>query len=248
MSIPWPYRVGTRCTIQPIVKRYSVAPFDGIFEQSFVRTGEAVQANQLLARMDDRELRLKLAELIADRSRARKKHDSSLAVDDVPAAQLAHLEAEKLDLQIRLLRQREKDLELRSPIDGIVLSGDLDDSQGAPVKRGNTLFEIAPVTGLRIEAEIPEEDIASIEHGMRVRAALDGAPGKYIEGEIMHVHPRAEPRDGRNIFVAEVELTEQDELLRPGMSGHARVGGPLRPIGWIWFHKAWQRVSRYLKV
>ena len=131
---------------------------------------------------------------------------------------------------------------------GVVLKGDLDDAVGAPVKVGQTLFEIAPLSPIKLELAIPETDLPSVEIGMVVHAQLDGYRGEAISGKVSKIHPRAEIRDSKNVFIAEVEFENPDDALRPGMSGVARVKSAIRPLGWIWFHKAWHRVRTFTGV
>ena len=52
--------------------------------------------------------------------------------------------------------------------------------------------------------------------------------------------------DGRQVFVAEVEVANVDNLLRPGMSGRAKVRGPRAPLGWIVLHKPLEAAGRWL--
>lgn len=78
-------------------------------------------------------------------------------------------------------------------------------------------------------------------------AQLEGYRGEKVRGEVAKIHPRSEIRDGQNVFIAEVNLENPDRELLPGMSGLARVRSRIRPLGWIWFHKAWYRVRVFFR-
>ena len=84
----WPYRIGCDCAIEPVKKRFVVAPFAGVFEKSLVRPGDVVEANQKLARMDGRELRMELAGVVADYQRAKKSRDVNVAAGKTGASQI----------------------------------------------------------------------------------------------------------------------------------------------------------------
>ena len=78
---------------------------------------------------------------------------------------------------------------------------------------------------------------------MCIRDRLDGAPGKKLHASLERITPRARADTGKNHFVADATLAEDtpqetQTMLRPGMSGTAKVVGPNRAIGWILFHKA----------
>lgn len=243
---PWPHRIREKCTLEPTVRRFLVAPYDGILQSSFSRPGDLVKVGQTLARMDDRELRWELSSTIAERGRAAKERDVAMADNDTSETQLAALEMERLDLKIELLKHRERTLDITSPIDGVVLRGDLDDAEGAPVKTGQSLFEVAPLEKVKLELSVSEEELRYVRAGMKVTARLEGIQHDTVQGTVNTVFPRSEIRDGKNVFVAEVELQNPQQSLRPGMSGHARVHSGIKPLGWIWLHKAWHRLRNWI--
>ena len=69
----------------------------------------------------------------------------------------------------------------------------------------------------------------------------DAIPERSLTATIRRIHPRAELRDGDNVFVAEADILNEDGILRPGMRGQARVSTERHPLGWNLFHKpvAW---------
>ena len=77
-----------------------------------------------------------------------------------------------------MLEHRSENLEVRSPIDGIVIGGDLKRAEGVPVQVGQTLFEVAPLASMDVEIEIPGGEIALLKGGLPVQVVLDAFPGK----------------------------------------------------------------------
>ena len=63
-------------------------------------------------------------------------------VDAIAEAQQANLEMKRLDMKRQLLAERQQHLQIRSPISGTVVSGDIEKSEGAPLAIGQNLFEI----------------------------------------------------------------------------------------------------------
>jgi multidrug efflux pump subunit AcrA (membrane-fusion protein) len=242
----WPYRISSDCSIEPVTKRYVVAPFAGVFEKSLVRPGDVVAADQKLAEMDGRELRMQLSEVMAAYHRARKSRDVNVATGKTAAAQIDVLEMQIQDQKRQLLESRIKNLDIKSPTAGIVVTGDLERSQGAPVTSGQALYEIAPLDRMIVEIEIRDEDIAHVEVGQKVAVKLDAYPGKVWVGTIEKIHPRSEIRDSKNVFIAEVSLGEDGETLHPGMKGTATVTTSSHTLLWIGFHKAWYTTLKWL--
>jgi biotin carboxyl carrier protein len=234
----WPYNISCDCSVEPVKKRYIAAPFAGVFEKSLVRPGDVVEANQKLARMDGRELRMELAGTIADFQRAKKSRDVNVAAGKTGASQIDILEMQGLDQKRQLLESRIENLDIKSPTKGIVVSGDLEKTEGAPVTAGQALYEIAPLDRMIVEVEIKDEDIGYIEEGQSVSVKLDAYPGRAWSGTVEKIHPRSEIRDSKNVFIAEVAMPS-GETLRPGMKGSATVATESHTLLWILLHKAW---------
>ncbi|MBC7817496.1 MAG: hypothetical protein IAG10_11445, partial [Planctomycetaceae bacterium] len=139
MVIPVPYSVNCDCELQPVTRRFVAAPFEGALEKAFVEVGDPVQADQLLARMDGKEVRWEQAGNAAEYERAAKERDAHLADQEFGEAQLAKLQMERLALTTKLLEHRNERLEIRSPIDGIVVSGELKRAEGIRLAMGQSL-------------------------------------------------------------------------------------------------------------
>ncbi|MFM9962897.1 MAG: efflux RND transporter periplasmic adaptor subunit [Planctomycetaceae bacterium] len=246
MAWPMPYRISCRCVVEPMQRRFVVAPHQGLIATSLVQPGDTVRAGQTLAQMDGREVRWELAGLEADRRQAQQQRDSSLSRGDLSKSELARLEVEQLDAKVELLRRRESLLELTAPLDGIVLSGSIDKLSSAPVETGQVLFEIAPLDQLRVEVAAPAADYRHIAVGDTIELRFDGRLSDPVIGKLSRIRPRSEIRDSADVFVAEVELPNLNDSLRPGQRGRAIIFGPQHPLAWNLFHKAFDRVRQWL--
>lgn len=242
MMVPFPYQIICDCELQPMVRRYIAAPFEGRLESSGVEPGDVVSAGQVLVKLDDREIRWELDGVQADLHRALKERDGHFAAGEYGKADIARLESERLRLKSDLLAHRGSRLEITSPIDGIVVSGDLRKTEGAPVTVGQTLFEIAPLDRIAIEILIPEREIAYVAEGTPVDVVLEAFPDRHWEAAIVRLHPRAQLKNDHLVFVAEIEIANEYVLLRPGMQGRATLTTPSRPLGWNLFHHVWERL------
>ncbi|MEM1070773.1 MAG: efflux RND transporter periplasmic adaptor subunit, partial [Planctomycetota bacterium] len=246
MLLPIRYRIGTDLELQPVEQRFVAVPFDAPLERVFVRPGDVVERDDLLATINPREIEFQLAGTRAELSRAIQERKRFLSEHDFAGSQLAEFESEKLRLDKELLEYQRENLEIRSPIGGIVVSGDLEPSEGMPMTRGKTLFEIAPLGECSVELLIPEEDFAHVRVGMNVAFYVHAYPGTKLEGSIERVHPRAELRDHVNVYVAELKLNDPDQRMRPGMRGRAKIIGDRHTLCWNLFHKALHASYRFL--
>ncbi|MEX2138901.1 MAG: HlyD family efflux transporter periplasmic adaptor subunit [Pirellulales bacterium] len=236
---PWPYHLPCECVVEPVTRRIVSAPFDGVLDRTLVRPGDRVNAGDELALMDGRELSMQLASRQALRNQSRQRYTAALAKRDATSAQLALMEIQQTEQEVGLLEHRRENLVIRSPLDGIVVSGDLHRAAGAPLTVGQKLFEIAPLDHMVVEASVPEHEVGDVEEGQSVSLSLESHPGVRLRGSVTCLHPQAELRDQNSVFVAEVELTAADVPLLPGMSGQAHIDVGSRSVAWILFHRPW---------
>ncbi|MFM7070550.1 MAG: efflux RND transporter periplasmic adaptor subunit, partial [Planctomycetota bacterium] len=246
MSVPWPYRVPCECRVEPAVRRFVVAPYDGVLERVFAKPGDIVEEGQLLARLEDRALRLERPTIEAELHQAAKKRDVALAKNDSSARQIAELEIRQFASKLRLLDDRAEHLELLSPVKGVIASGDLERAEGATLEEGQSLFEVVLLDRMIVEIAVPDDEVSHVRPGQSVDIRLDAYPGRAWAAPLERIQPRAEIREEENVFVAEIELENVDERLRPGMKGRAKVATDRRPLGWILFHKPWEYVVKRL--
>ena len=159
---------------------------------------------------------------------------------------MATLEAESLDHEIERLEYRQEHLQVRAPIDGLVLQGDLERSEGAPLRMGDPLFEVGPLDRLLVEFAVDATDISLVESGASARLKLESYSGDRLETEILRVSPKSEWRSDRNVFICEAEIDYPNNALRAGLEGKGKIEGPRRPLAWIWLRNAWLAARYHL--
>jgi hypothetical protein len=125
-----------------------------------------------------------------------------------------------------------------APFDGVIVSGDLSQSLGSPVERGQVLFDIAPLDGYRIALRVDERDMAHVALGQRGELAVTAMPGEPLPFTVTSIVPVNVAQEGRNVFRVEARL-DGDPLisssrLRPGMTGVGKIHVEERRLVWIW--------------
>lgn len=200
----------------------------------------------MLAQLDERELKWQLSGLQADRSKALKKRDAHLAAGETAAAQIARLEIEHIKVKSELLQYQSQHLDIRTSIAGLVLVGDLQKEEGVSVKRGQKLFEIAPLDYVLVEIAIPADEIRHYQDGMPVAVQLESFPDTVWEMPLTRLFPSSVVRDGENVFLGEIKLDNPNGLLRPGMRGRANLNVGSKPLIWVWLHKPLAKINEWL--
>jgi len=242
LSIPFPHTLSGKVVIEPSIRRFVSAQFNGLLKHTVREAGDKVSAGEVLARLDEKEIEWMLSGLTADRNRAKKQKDINAAKKDRAGVQMAQLEIERLDAKIALLEYQANNLEIKSPIDGIVIRGDLKRVEGSPVSKGQTLFEIAPLESMRVELALVAEDMIYVRPEMPMTIQLEAYPFEEWFLDIDNIHPRSTVKDGDSVFIIEADLENPDGKLRPGMEGEGEITADKHPLGWVLFHKVWEKI------
>jgi hypothetical protein len=244
--LPLRYVVPADIELQANERRFVAVPFDGPLRSSMVRPGDLVQVGDLLAEIDPRELEYELSGVNAELERALQEKKAQMVERNVAASQMAGLDSQRLRSEADLLTLRRQNLEIRSPIAGVIVRGDLERSWGMPMTRGDTLFEVAPLAVMQVDIAVPEDEIRHVRVGMNVDFFLDALPERALRGTISWIHPRAELVENNNVFIARMKLANPDLLYRPGMRGRARIKSDRHPLIWNYLHKPYHALRHAL--
>ncbi len=232
-----PYKVSAPCWIDPGQRRQVAVPFDGILAQANVKPGDRVAANQILAVLDGKEFQWKLADVKSRLASIKKRRDQALAVENMPDTQLASLEMASLQVEQDLLVYQNENLNIRSPLDGVIIAGDLAQSEGVPVQRGQRLFDVAPIDFFSLELAVPADEILHVTPGMPITVRLESEAAFQQTGVLDSLEPSSRVHESKNVFIGHTTLSNPDGRLRPGMRGKALIIAPPRSLGWILFHR-----------
>lgn len=241
----WPttLRVVAPARVEGIGQRVIAAPVDGFVQAVSLRPGAAVKAGQVLASLEDRDLGLERAKWSAEASQLDKQYRDALTKDDAAQIVIARSKLEQAQAQLDLVALQIERAQLRSPIDGVLISGDLSQAVGMPVKRGQELMTVAPDNSFRIVAEVDEQDIGDLRVGQPAQVLFAALAEGAVATTVTRVAPVAMPLDGRNVFEIEGRLDSKIPALRHGLRGVARIDIADSSVGAVW----WQRARQWLQ-
>jgi RND family efflux transporter MFP subunit len=230
------YRVSAPAVVEGAVQRAVVAPFDGYIEQAVVRAGQKVEKGDLLARLDDRDLRGEHRRLDAEEGELAEQHRQAVALLDHGKAKVIEAQLAQTRARLTLIEDQLVRTELRAPLDGLVISGDWSRSLGVPVSRGELVFEIAPLEAYRVAIQVSDREIASLAAGQAGELILSALPRRPVRLSVTDIATLAVEEPGEPVFRVEAELVDETTELRPGMEGVAKVTVGERRRWWIWTH------------
>lgn len=199
----------------------------GVVESIGFQSGEEVEKGDLLVQLDDDVDRARLRELetaeatqLSGRKRYTRLYQQGNASEverDLAVSEYLQAKA-RTEAQRELLRQKS----IRAPFSGVVGIRRVD--IGQYVTPGEPLVTLQQLEPIYVNFALPEQDLAQVQSGLKVRAELTAFPDQYFEGEITAVEPGVDP-DTRN-FNIQASFENAERKLRPGMFARITIQLP----------------------
>jgi biotin carboxyl carrier protein len=243
--VPVPFRIASQALVEGSVQRAAVVPFAGYLRAAPARAGDIVKAGQVLAVLDDRDLKLEQSRWASELEVALRKEREAMAAGNAVDQRLAGAQANQARAQLDLAQSKLERVTITAPFDGTVVKGDLSQQLGSPLEQGKVLFELAPLDAWRVILKVDERDIDHVRVGAKGELVLASLPGQALAFTVRKLTPVAVAEDGRNHFRVEAELGQSAPRLSPNMEGVGKVdAGQASPL-WIWTRPLldWMRLA-----
>jgi multidrug efflux pump subunit AcrA (membrane-fusion protein) len=269
--VPWPYRMSAKGALEPKTKSEIFAPISGDITEVKVDHGDAVAKDQPLVVMRNRELEIKAEDIIGQLNTARENVSGlrnqlstgsagvKLAESDRQKMLLelrrALAQVESYQKQMKLLRERQEQLTVKSPIAGRVITWDAKRLlQNRPVETGQVLLTVAAAeSDYEIKLYMPERRAAKVtserqkvkadnpQAELKVDYILMTEPGKTYYGQVSDVADATETHEEHgNVVPIRVQPDETITNGRPGATVTAKVHCGTAPLGWCLLHEAYE--------
>jgi HlyD family secretion protein len=208
------------------------------------------------ARRDlDRKQELFAKELIArsDRDTAQAVHDAAVAQLEASKAQEGALgsQVRMAEAQVRVveallqsaeaqvkqkraaLDQLQVDLDhtqIRSPIEGVVLARKVEPGQTvAAALQAPVLFTLAEnLSQMELQVDVDEADVGQVREGQRATFTVDAYPGREYPARVRRVDFGSQTKEGVVSYLTVLTVANDDQSLRPGMTGTAQITTAIR--------------------
>ncbi|MFT7227615.1 MAG: multidrug resistance efflux pump [Methylophilaceae bacterium] len=239
------YKVGANATLEGYVHRVLIAPFDGYVATAIHRAGDVVTTGSVLATLDDSDIKLEYFKWISQRAQYSKQYQDAAAQHDRAQSNITLAQVQQAEAQVSLLESQLSRTEITAPFDGLVVNGDLNQSLGSAVKRGQVLFEVAPLNLYRVILEVDQGEITDIQKGQKGTLKLSSIPDAVFPLTIIQLTPVSSSKEGRSYFRVEAVLDRVSDRLSPGMEGVGKIEVGERKLIWILTHKIvdWIRLT-----
>lgn len=107
-----------------------------------------------------------------------------------------------------------------APRDGIVLERNV--VEGMKVAAGDSLFRLADISTIWVNADVPERELAAVRIGAPVTVRLRGRPGTTFQGKVGLIYPQV--AEATRTTRVRVELANPDGMLLPNMYADVEIG------------------------
>jgi len=238
------YRIGAPMEIRPRQQRIVSVPFDGVLFEIApgIESGKRVEAGELLAELDTRQIRLGLIEAEAQILQYEKEADEAMKKPDLAAAQQAQAKVDQAKARRDRFAEQIEQAKLRAPIAGTIISPDIKDKVKASLKVGDELFKIADLSEVVAIARVEDRDISYIHVDQTGEVSPKSSPDREIPLVVEQIVPLAQAKEGINAFEVRAALKPEAgnaaalalmQTLRPGVEGQARFNTEKRSLLWI---------------
>ena len=200
--------------------------------QTALKTAQA-RYNQAVAQLNQARLSERSAASAGQAQAAAQIQQSQSQVEQSQAqvgqaqAQVLNAEAqvEQARAALQLAEVNLAHTTIRSPIDGVVVSRDVDVGQTVAASlSAPTLFTIAQdLTQMQVIANIDQADIGLVEQAKGVRFDVDAFPGQEFTGAIQQL--RLNPVNAQNVVTYNVviDVKNPEQKLKPGMTANLTI-------------------------
>ncbi|HEY0759589.1 MAG TPA: GAF domain-containing protein [Acidisarcina sp.] len=246
---PLPLRVSGNAVVAPLHVVTVAAPVEGNVEEVFAREGQRVLRGDVVGTLSDATWRTELTSAQTRYQAQMLTMQSDLARQS-PLAGRESAQSEYLRAEMDRAQLRVQSAQLRSPIDGIVVTPNLGNAAGEHLLAGAAFAQVLDISNAMINVAVDQEDAPLLRSGQSVSIKLNSFPARTLHGRVSIVSPQAQTSEGKRVFFARVPLPNGNASLRDGMDGRAKIYVGFRPAGYVLLRHAallvWQTLWNWI--
>ena len=174
------------------------------------------------------------------------KASLALALAGATAEELkiARSDVDRLERELAYDRDELLRTRILAPMDGVVVTADMNLRVGDYLKTGEMFVEIEQTDEVTATISIPEADVGFIKPGQTVRLRAASQSDIEVTGEIRQVAPVAEDAGYGRIVRATAVFPNKDGILRSSMTGWAKIEGA-KMLAWEAYLRT---IVRFVKI
>ena len=171
-AFPLPLRVDGDAVVAPVHSAQIQPEVEGVVSRVYVREGEHVARDQVIADLADWEARAALAQAQAKYQTALLQMNRSLAANDGSEAGVQRIQADFWKSEVARDQELLDKTRLRSPIDGLVATPHVENMVGRRLQYGDTFAEVVDTSRAVVDVAVDDTDSGLLRAGIaRLRQA-----------------------------------------------------------------------------
>lgn len=251
---PFSSKVTTDLVLEPGNDARVRAVVDGRIQKVFVHEGDEVKAGQTLAVLENPEISAGLQSLTQQLSLAssnlRNNQDRS---DFSQAAQVVRDRA-RLQQKLSVAQKKVQDLEIRAPMDGVVVTANVGQEAGRYLSAGDEFARVVDRSTMKARILVQDRELPDVQPGAPAKVKVLPFPYRTYSGHVDKIlpaaaldHPVAQTvklerlgQELANFVAVEMEIPNPDGSLREGMTGKAKITGARHSMAWQVGQAVWR--------
>ncbi len=214
----------TTATLEAENESQVVAKVRGIVEKLNVEEGDIVKAGQVMAELEDEQLRIEAQRAKANMDRLYNEYQRNRELYEKKLISAEQFENSKFEYEAQkaaydLARLNVEYSNITAPIGGVVSNRMI--KAGNMVNADQELFEITDFDPLLAILHIPEHEMNKLKKGQASLIEVDAIKGETFTGEVLRISPIVNPETGT--FKVTVAVRDDSRQLKPGMFGRVRI-------------------------
>jgi multidrug efflux pump subunit AcrA (membrane-fusion protein) len=163
--------------------------------------------------------------------------DRALSSNDGTEAGIQRAQTDYCKSEVSRAQERLDKTIIRSPINGIVATPQIENFAGHKLKDGESFADIVDDSQALVDVAVDGGDIGLMRTGEKAGLKLEGFPARTFRGEVAVVSPQGVLQNAEPVFFARVSVENPDGLLRAGMQGRGKITTGWRPAGVVFFRR-----------
>jgi len=237
LVVPLPLRVDGNAVVAPARVAHVGSEFEGVIKAVDVREGDVVKKGAPIAELEDWDYRSALVAAQARHQTAVAAMDRALAGNDGSEAGIQRGQADYWASEVKRAEGRLAKTTIRSPIDGVIATPQVENLVGHKLKDGDSFVDIVDNSEELVDVAIGESDVALLKPGQKAKLKLDGFPERTFRGQVAVVSPQGILQNAETTFYARVAVANPNSALRSGMQGRGKISTGWRPAGVVMFRR-----------
>jgi GAF domain-containing protein len=236
-GFPLPLRVDGDAIVAPLHSAQIQPEVEGVVSRVYVREGDHVVRDQVIAELADWEPRSALFQAQAKYQTAVLQMNRSLAANDGSEAGVQRIQADFWKSEVARDEELLDKRRLRSPIDGLVATPHLEDLVGRRLQHGDSFAEVVDTSRAIVDVAVEDSDSGLLRAQEHASVKLNSFPTRIFRGDVTVVSPKGILQGDSRVFFARVALSNSDGAIRAGMEGRGKVRVGWYPAGYVLFRK-----------